>query len=376
MNDIELSRYKGKAVAVGLSGGVDSSLAAALLHGAGARVIGITMKIFKPGAIAFPEGLNADACYGPGEEQDIESCESFCQSLGIPYRAVDLASEYEERILDYFRSEYRAGRTPNPCVRCNRDMKFGFMLEKARAAGLDFEYFATGHYARIEEKGGVLHLRTAVDESKDQTYFIHRLTPDALATVLFPLGGISKARARELAAELGLPMADKAESQDFVAGGYGALFSDEEPGDIVDESGRVLGRHRGIAHYTVGQRRGIGVSLGPKPMYVAALDAKANRVIVSDNDALFSSGLQGSEAFTADPALEGVRFDAFARIRQNHKPAAASILVSGGQAELAFEQPQRAVAPGQSAVFYDAEGFVLGACVIESGIKLGAGEAH
>lgn len=368
MNSNDLSRFSGMSVAVGLSGGVDSSLALALLHEAGAKVSGLTMKIWREGAVSVvPEA--GDACYGPGEEEDMEACADLCRSLGVPYQVVDLSEEYEKRILGYFKDEYRAGRTPNPCVRCNRDMKFGFMLEKARAAGADFEYFGTGHYARIMGRQGVTMLRKAVDEPKDQTYFLHRLPPAVLEKVIFPLGGITKAEARELARRYGLAMAEKPESQDFVSGGYSALFDSEEPGDIVDESGTVLGRHNGIVHYTIGQRRGLGIG-GGTPLYVASLDAARNRVIVSDDASLFAGGLEGSDAVLHDPRMAGNSFRAQVRIRQNHRPAAATITVNAAQAILTFDQPQRAVAPGQSAVFYDDDGFVLGGCIIDRGTGL------
>lgn len=358
----------GKRVAVGLSGGVDSSLAAALLVRAGAIVNGLTMKIWREGAVPVAPG-DGDACYGPGEEEDVAACESLCLSLGIPYRAIDLSAEYEARVLDYFKAEYRAGRTPNPCVRCNRDMKFGFLLERAREEGAEFDFFATGHYARVEPRGGVPHLRVAVDTAKDQTYFIHRLSPEVLSRVVFPLGGLTKARARELAREFGLAAADKPESQDFISGGHAALFDDETPGDIVDGTGRVIGRHRGLAHYTIGQRRGIGVSAGPEPAYVTELDAANNRVIVSGDASLFAGGLVGLEAFLADPASPAGSFEAFVRIRQNQTPAPARVTVDGERARVEFSSPQRAVAPGQSAVFYDADGFVLGGCVIERALR-------
>jgi len=365
MSSIDLRAYRGRRIAVGLSGGVDSSTVLALLAEAGADVFGLTMRIWKPGAITETIPSAGDACYGPGEEEDVAASESLCASLGVPLVALDLSSEYETRILDYFKSEYRAGRTPNPCVRCNQDMKFGFLLERARAGGAQFEFFATGHYARIEALRGSPTLRRARDESKDQTYFIHRLSPETLSGVVFPLGNLTKAEVRTEARRLGLASAEKAESQDFVSGGYGALFGEQEPGDIVDETGTVLGRHRGIVNYTIGQRRGLGISTGPDPLYVCALDAARNRVVVSRDESLFCAAITGGDTVLHDGSLRGTPFEAFVRIRQNHKPARAVVSVDGKATRIEFELPQRAAAPGQAAVFYDAEGFVLGGCVIE-----------
>jgi tRNA-specific 2-thiouridylase len=219
------------------------------------------------------------------------------------------------------------------------------------------------------ERQGTTMLRKAVDEPKDQTYFLHRLPPALLQKVIFPLGGITKIEARELARRYGLTMAEKPESQDFVSGGYSALFDSEEPGDIVDETGKILGRHDGIVHYTIGQRRGLGIG-GGTPLYVAGLDAIRNRVIVSDDASLFATGLEGSDALLHDPTMAGKPFQAQVRIRQNHRPAAATITVNDNQAIVTFVQPQRAVAPGQSAVFYDDDGFVLGGCIIDRGTGL------
>lgn len=378
MGTIDLQAYRGRRIAVGLSGGVDSSTAISLLAEAGAIVTGLTMKIWREGAVfQAPAGSSGegsvpgDACYGPGEEEDVAACEALCASLGVPYLPLDLSAEYESRVLDYFKSEYLAGRTPNPCVRCNQEMKFGFLIEKARAAGADFELFATGHFARIEPRHGIPTLRQALDGSKDQSYFIHRLPPEVLAGVVFPLGSLTKAEVRAEARRLGLSAADKPESQDFVAGGYGAIFGEQEPGDIVDESGRVLGRHRGIVNYTIGQRRGIGVSTGPEALYVSALDAVNNRIVVSHDASLFCSALEGHDAILHDQSGLGRPLEAFVRIRQNHKPARATVRVDGGQARVDFFDAQRAVAPGQSAVFYDADGFVLGGCVIARSEKPG-----
>jgi tRNA-specific 2-thiouridylase len=378
MNSSNPSALRGKRIAVGLSGGVDSSTVLALLAEAGADVFGLTMKIYNPAASQFAaqaESMAGDACYGPGEVEDVAACEALCASLGVGYFSIDLAKEYEERILDYFKAEYRNGRTPNPCVRCNEDMKFGFLLERARSSGLEFDWFATGHYARIQDRNGIPTLRRAADESKDQTYFLHRLPSQTLAHVLFPLGDMTKAEVRAEARRLGLSVADKAESQDFVSGGYGSLFGEDAPGDIVDERGTVLGRHRGIVHYTIGQRRGLGISTGPDPLYVSALDAVRNRVIVSDDASLFCSAIDGDGAILHDATLEGTMFEAFVRIRQNHKPALARVKVTGTQTSVVFDQAQRAAAPGQSAVFYDTDGFVLGGCIIKGSARLAGGRA-
>ncbi len=361
-----------KKVAVGLSGGVDSAVAAALLVEAGHEVVGITMKIWS-GKIAIREGLK-QACYGPGEEEDIAECERLAARLGIGYRVLDLAALYEERVVDYFRREYLSGRTPNPCVVCNKELKFGFLVDKARDSGLGFECFATGHYARIEEQGGVKFLRRAACEAKDQTYFLYALDSARLSTIMFPLGGLSKDEVRTKARELGLEVADRPESQDFVSGGdYAPLFADKppEPGDFVDESGKVLGRHRGLPYYTVGQRRGLGISIGPAPLYVLRLEADRNQVVLGDGKDLFADGIKASGFRFQDPRMETACLRAFARIRQNHRSAPCVVECSAaheGEARISFDVAQRAVAPGQSVVIYDAEGLVLGGGIIESAL--------
>jgi tRNA-uridine 2-sulfurtransferase len=371
-----------RKVAVGLSGGVDSAVAAALLLEQGFEVLGITMKIWS-GAISVPEGAK-QACYGPDEAEDVAACEKLCASLGIRYLAIDLTKEYEAVVLDYFRREYRAGRTPNPCVICNSELKFGFLIEKAQALGLDFELFATGHYARIsEDTRGYPRLRTALDAAKDQSYFLYRLGPELLSHVLFPLGGLAKPQVRDFARRLGLEAAEKPESQDFIAGGdYSPLFAAMPPeaGDIVDGEGRVLGRHRGLPYYTIGQRRGLGIGAGAatggdlvgdaEALYVIALDPVKNRVIVGSNLGLFADGLIASDFRLYAPDSGAFPWRGFAKIRRNHRPVACSFAPGeAGACTLRFDESQRALAPGQSVVVYDEEGFVQGGGIIESATR-------
>jgi len=356
-------------VAVGLSGGVDSALAAAILAQEGYKVIGLTMKIWR-GAYKIQEGLK-HACFGPGEEEDIEACGRISARLGIDYRVMDLSDEYERHVIEYFRKEYLLGRTPNPCVVCNRELKFGFLVDKAREAGIAFDYFATGHYARKETRDGVTFLRTAVDGAKDQTYFLYGLESVRLEKILFPLGEMTKDEVRKLARAQGLEVAEKPESQDFVAGGdYAPLFEDSNPGpgDIVDTAGIVLGRHRGLPYYTIGQRRGIGISTGPAPLYVLGLDARNNRVIVGPNAGLFSSGLTSGNFRFQDSRMEGGALRGLAKIRQNHRPVPCSVFRSDAGVEAEFDIAQRAVAPGQSIVLYSDDGLLLGGGVIDAAI--------
>jgi tRNA-specific 2-thiouridylase len=366
-------------VAVGLSGGVDSSVSAALLVERGYSVLGLTMKIWS-GAVSVMKG-SRDACFGPGEAEDVAACERLCGVLGIEYMAIDLSDEYEKRVLDYFRREYLSGRTPNPCIICNNEIKFGFLTERAHALGLDFEYFATGHYARIcRDSAGSYRLRAALDRSKDQSYFLYRLGAERLSRILFPLGELNKSQVRDLARRFGLDVAEKPESQDFIAGGdYSPLFAGQAPesGDIVDAEGRILGRHRGLPYYTIGQRRGIGIGAASyaggafEALYVIALDPEKNRVVVGPNRGLFADGLLASDFLVyanPDDGESGSR--GFAKIRQNHRAVPCSFELDGaGSCRIYFDESQRALAPGQSVVVYDADGFVLGGGIIEKAIQ-------
>ncbi|MDI6846018.1 MAG: tRNA 2-thiouridine(34) synthase MnmA [Candidatus Saccharicenans sp.] len=276
-----------KRVLVGMSGGVDSSVAALLLKQAGYEVVGVTMRI-TPDEVA--SSFRKLACYGEDEAAEIQDVERVARHLGIEYRVVDLRREYEERILNYFRQEYARGRTPNPCVKCNAEIKFGMLLEGCRKLGLEYDYFATGHYARVtyDERSGRWLLLKARDETKDQSYFLALLSQEQLSRSLFPLGELRKSEVRRIAREHQLPVSEKEESQDFYAGDYRELLPKGKPGPIKDLSGKVLGQHEGIENYTVGQRRGLGIASGGR-LYVVKIDAASNTVYVGEEKDLLTS---------------------------------------------------------------------------------------
>ena len=360
---------KGTPVAVGLSGGVDSSVAAALLKEKGYAVRGITMQIFD-GSLDLKEG-HKHACYGPGEAEDLEAAESVCKKLDIPLDAIDLRAEYRQFVIDHFKSEYLSGKTPNPCVACNRLLKFGFLIEKAKSIGATFELFATGHYARIVKSGDRYLLKKAKDPSKDQSYFLYTLTREQLQHIIFPLGTHRKDKVREMARDFGLATANRAESQDFIAGGDYSLFFDKneiKPGDIVNRDGKILGEHRGIIHHTVGQRRGLGIA-SDRPLYVVKIDAAKNRIIVGDKEDLFSAGLIATDINLI--ALDKIKqpYRVSVKIRLNSRAVDATVYPhKNGRLKVMFNKPQLSVTPGQHAVFYDKD-TVVGGGVIQQALK-------
>lgn len=381
----------GDTVVVGLSGGVDSTLTAYILKTRGCRVIGVTMSLWDD-SFSLPQNADGsgravkDACFGPGEADDIEECRKFCAKYDIDYHVIDVRETYKKEVIEYFKAEYRAGRTPNPCVRCNRMIKFGALLQGVEALGIKYDYFCTGHYAKIVRPDEGLYgtsarpvmVATATDISKDQTYFIYRVPSGVLEKVRFPLALMRKSEVFETARELGLAAAERAESQDFISAEYfDALFEDKPsvPGDIIDLDGHVIGRHRGIEHYTVGQRRGLDVAVG-YPVYVHSIDAKNNVVVLAPNSALDSDGLIADDfvwAGDVEPPEAFGAVDAMVKIRLASKPVRAFVQrcapPSGydsprGQVwQITFEQPQRAVAPGQSVVVYK-DGVILGGGII------------
>ena len=342
-------------IAVGLSGGVDSSVAAVLLKEAGHDVTGVTMKLWREGRY---RGGGRDACFGPGEAEDIDRAADFAREIGIGFRVFDCADEYERKIIGYFRESSLMGLTPNPCVMCNAAMKFGLLPRLARKGGLAFDRFATGHYARIVTcRNGRLAVQRAADAKKDQSYFLYRLSQEQLAETLFPLGGMTKVEVRAFAVAHGLAAADKLDSQDFYSGDKGELIGREDrEGDIVDLEGRVLGRHRGFWHYTVGQRKGIGV-FGPEPHYVIQVDACRNRVVVGRRQDALSRTFAVGDVKWMGLAEGSGPVACRVKIRSTGDPLGPVVVQDGvcrAEGEGLF-----GVAPGQSAVFYDDDGVLL-----------------
>lgn len=380
----------GDTVVVGMSGGVDSTLVALLLKEKGCHVIGVTMSLWDG---SLPE-IKSDkpikeACYGPGEEENIEECQKFCAAHGIEYHVIEVKDDYKQKVLEYFKAEYRAGRTPNPCIQCNRYIKFGALLDGISNISIKYDYFCTGHYAKIvRPESGIFSsnekpcmIATAADISKDQTYFLYRIPSSVLEKVRFPLATMKKSEVFELARRANLEAANREESQDFIGEEYfDMLFKDKPsvPGDIIDLDGHVLGKHRGIEHYTIGQRRGLGVAVS-YPVYVQSIDAKNNVVVLAPNDALNSSGLIADDFVWPADVAPDCEFEAEVKIRLASRPVKAKIKKYVPQADdemsykgqpylIAFEEPQRAVAPGQSAVLYK-DDVIVGGGIIAKALK-------
>jgi tRNA-specific 2-thiouridylase len=353
-------------IAVGLSGGVDSSVAAAILKEQGHKVIGITMDTWSGDDVP---ALKGQGCYGPSEHE-VEQARSVAKDLEIPFHVLDLKEEYNRIVMDYFKSEYVAGRTPNPCLRCNPRVKFGAMLDKARASGIEFEIFATGHYARVDFDAGSNRyvLSRATDHTKDQSYGLIFLSQEQLSKVIFPLGGITKKEVRRSAKRLGLVSSEAPESQDFYGGDIADIIGAKpSPGKILDSSGKQVGTHDGIWHYTIGQRRGLGVA-AREPMYVKSIDSKMNVVTVAEKAELYSKGLVAGQVnlVSVDAIPSGLRVGIRIRHTQDMISGTAE-LTEDGKLLVKFDEPQWAVAPGQAVAIYDGD-IVLAGGIIETSI--------
>ncbi|MFO1058758.1 MAG: tRNA 2-thiouridine(34) synthase MnmA [Dongiaceae bacterium] len=355
-------------IVVAMSGGVDSAATAALLVGEGDQVVGITLQLYDHGAALGRKGA---CCAG----QDIHDARRAADRLGIPHYVLDYERRFREAVIEDFADSYRAGETPIPCVRCNQRVKFRDLLDTARELGADA--LATGHYARRVEGPDGPELHRAADPERDQSYFLFATTREQLAFLRFPLGGRRKAEARAIAAAAGLDLAAKPDSQDicFVpSGGYAAVVERlrpgaAEPGDIVDLAGRVLGRHAGIIHYTVGQRRGLGLATGgpaAEPRYVVRLDPARRRVVVGPRSALGESRVRLREMNWLAPAPAAPRA-VTVKLRSASPPAAACVTAAEGGAEVVLEQPQAGVAPGQACVIYDGDRVLGGGWIARAG---------
>jgi tRNA-specific 2-thiouridylase len=352
-------------ILVGLSGGVDSSVAAYILKQQGHEVIGATMSIWGKDGMATKAG-HKNACYGPDEKEDIEEARKIAKQLDIPYYVFDCVEQYEQIVLDNFKSEYIQGRTPNPCVWCNALVKFGVLPHMAKLNGIEFDKFATGHYARVEEENGRYVLKRGIAPHKDQSYFLYRLKQEQLQNIILPLGNYTKDQIREIAREAGLEVAEKPDSQDFYDGDYNELLGvKEKEGNIVDLNGKVLGKHKGIWNYTIGQRKGIGVS-STEPLYVISLKKETNEVVIGPADKTFKKSLVavnlnwiGIENLTEERKAQ-------AKIRSTQQPVSVLLKpLTDGNVEVTFDELQKSIAIGQSVVFYDND-LILGGGVINS----------
>jgi len=356
-------------VVVGLSGGVDSSAAAALLHHQGYEVVGLTLWLMKGKGQCCSEGM-VDAAY-------------ICEQLGVPHHIVDSRDLFQTYIVDYLVDGYREGITPLPCSQCNRTVKFGPMLNYAREQ-LGIDRIATGHYARIDydEKSDRYQLKRAVDRNKDQSYFLYDLTQELLAGTLFPLGEVLKTETRQIASQYELKTADKPESQDLClveANGSMQAFLDKyitgKKGDIIDTQGQVLGQHEGIHHYTIGQRKGLGIS-APNPLYVVGIDAGRNQVIVGDRESAVQTECTIKRVNWVSISPPNTPIRAEVQIRYRSQPQAVTVIPMnppdgaeidpkiGSCVKLIFDEPIFGITPGQAAVWYDGD-LVLGGGIIE-----------
>lgn len=351
-------------IAVGMSGGVDSTVTAYLLKEQGHEVIGLTMKIWDD---SFKSSNTKSACFSPDEKENIEEIKKLTEIIGIPFYAIDLSKEYVNNVLTYFKDEYISGKTPNPCIKCNQLIKFYYLIEKAKESGINFDFFATGHYAKVEFDNRINRflLKKGVDRDKDQSYFLSLLKQEQLAQVIFPLGNYRKKDIKEISKKINLKLHEKKESQDFYSGEYIELIDNiPESGDIATKEGKVLGKHKGICFYTIGQRKGLGIS-NKEPLYVIKIDKVNNKIIVGTEHELYKDQFVVKKLNWISIEKLDIELKVKARIRYLHKEDNATITpIENNKVRVKFEIPQKAIAPGQFAVFYDND-TVIGSGFIE-----------
>ncbi len=349
-----------KKAIVAMSGGIDSSVCALLMKNEGFDTTGVTLRM-------YDESLPEYAASGCCNSKDIADAQKIAQRLGITHVVYDYCDNFCKYVIDDFVNSYKYGSTPNPCVECNCHVKFKAILDMAEKQG--FDCVATGHYAIVEysEKYGRKVLKKALDETKDQSYVLYILTPEQLSKIMFPLGRFKKSEIKKIAEENGFEVARKKESQDicFIKDGDYAKFIESysgekfESGDFVSEDGRILGKHKGIIHYTIGQRKGLGLSL-PEPLYVKYKDVENNRIVLAPENSLFTDELYAGNVNLLAYDILPDNIEVFVKTRYKHTPSRASACMKDGRLYIKFYEPQRAITKGQSAVMYDSDGVVIG----------------
>ena len=350
-------------ILVGISGGVDSAAAALILKQAGHEIIGATMSFWDKDNTF--QSLTGKGCFSPHDD-DIYQAERICAQLGIKHLVVDCTQEYRRAVLDNFRNEYAAGRTPNPCIICNAQIKFAVLPQAARNQGLEFDKFATGHYAglRFNESTGLYQILRGADPKKDQSYFLYRLSQKQLSQIMLPLGEKTKSEIRDLARQEGLDVSGKPDSQDFYTGELNDILCfAPRIGNFINQSGKILGRHNGYWNFTIGQRRGLGLS-ADRPLYVININKENNEVVVGYAEEALRHNLTASDWVWQIP-LPTKPFRCRAKIRSSQSPAEAEVsALDNGRWRVDFTMPQSAIAPGQSVVLY-ADNALLGGGIID-----------